>query len=468
MVSIFKVHGAYQKNMFQYYALSGGLVFIISLATAILLSIVIYPWFNQLIGAEISLEILVKRNYIIPFLGIIAIVFLVVGLYPAWLFSKINPINLLQGKIASHMSLGAFSKILLVFQFSASIILIAGVITVFKQIDFMKNKNPGFEASYLLKQDLHYSINNPSQIKSYTNELLRNPNINKLTLSDGIPLWLSRYSSQEINNNKVDYLHIDCDTAFFNVFDINLLKGRHFLGSESSNVCIISEKLVKDCGYKDPLNKKIGNKRIIGVIEDIYCQSMHKKLSGVMIRPVDKNHYRNLTLQISGNDIPKTITYLEENWSQFFPEYPFNYQFYDDLIGLHYQKEQKLANSISTIAGLSVFLSCLGLLGLVINMVKSKIKEIGVRKVNGAKVSEIVLMLNKNLTIWVAISLIISCPIIYYIMNRWLESFAYKTELSWWVFATSGVIALIIALLTVSWQSWRAATKNPVEALRYE
>ena len=164
----------------------------------------------------------------------------------------------------------------------------------------------------------------------------------------------------------------------------------------------------------------------------------------------------------------KLLRTLNKYWNQFFPEYPFNYQFYDDLIGLHYQKEQKLANSISTIAGLSVFLSCLGLLGLVINMVKSKIKEIGVRKVNGAKVSEIVLMLNKNLTIWVAISLIISCPIIYYIMNRWLESFAYKTELSWWVFATSGVMALIIALLTVSWQSWRAATKNPVEALRYE
>jgi len=467
MVSILKVNGAHRKNMFQYYALSGGLVLLISFGVAIFLSVTLIPLFNQLIGSEIRLDILLRISYLWPFCCIIVVLFLLIGLYPAWLFSGINPIVLLQGKLAGKMRLSTLSKILLIFQFTAAIALIASVSLIFKQINYMKNKNPGFETSYLLKQDIHYSIKNTGIIKTYASELLKNPNILKLTLSDGVPLGIHSYSNHEVNGYDVRYNHIDCDTTFFNVLNMKLISGRQFFNSGEQNVCIITEKLAKDCGFKEPLNEKISDNQIIGLIKDFNSSSMHEELKGVMFRPVG-NYISNVTLRINGANIPQTISHLEKSWNTFFPEIPFNYEFYDDIIARQYSKEQKLADSISIIAGLAIFLCCLGLLGLVLNMIENRVKEIGIRKVNGAKITEILTLLNRDFVKWVVISFVIATPIAYYAMTKWLENFAYKTELSWWIFVLAGLLALGIALLTVSFQSWKAATRNPVEALRYE
>jgi len=466
-VSILKVNGARRNNMFQYYMLSGGLVILVSFGIAVVLSVVSLPYFNRLVGSAMHLDILTDFTYLIPFLGIIAILFLIIGIYPAWIFSGINPVNLFKGKIAGKIRLSSFSRIMLVFQFSAAIVLIVSVFFIFKQIDFMKKKNPGFETSYLIKQNIHYSVKNPQTIKTYAGELLKNPNILGLTLSDGVPLGIHSYSNQEINGHDVKYNDINCDTSFFNVLKMQLVGGRNFFESDK-NVCIINEKLAGDCGFEDPLNEKIGDNQIVGIIKNFNSLSMHEELSGVMFRPVSSNYISNVTFRINGINIPQTIAEIEKSWKLFFSEYPFNYQFYDDIIAQQYENEQKLANSISIIAGLALFLCCLGLLGLVLNMVENRVKEIGIRKVNGAKISEILTMLNKDFVLWVVIAFVIATPIAYFAMNKWLENFAYKTTLSWWIFALAGLLALGIALLTVSWQSWRAATRNPVEALRYE
>ncbi len=466
-VSILKVNGAHRNNMFRYYALSGGLVLVVSFFISIVMSVTLLPYFNRLIGSEIHLDILTEASYLIPFCGIIIILFLIIGLYPAWLFSGINPVSLFQGKIAGKIRLSSFSRLMLVFQFAAAIALIASVLMIFKQISYMKNKNPGFETNYLIKQDIHYSVKNPQTIKTYAGELLKNPNILKLSLSDGVPLGIHSYSNQEINGNQVKYNHIDCDTAFFNVLNMKLVEGSIFFDSDQSNVCIITEKLAKECGFVEPLNEKIGNNQVIGLIKDFNSSSMHQEISGVMFRPVG-DYISNVTLLINGTNIPQTISSIEKSWKTFFPELPFNYLFYDDLIAQQYKKEQQLADSISIIAGLALFLCCLGLLGLVINMVENRVKEIGIRKVNGAKVSEILAMLNKDFVMWVLIAFSIASPVAWYLMHKWLENFAYKTTLSWWIFGLAGMLALGIALLTVSWQSWKAATRNPVEALRYE
>ncbi|WP_321370099.1 FtsX-like permease family protein [uncultured Draconibacterium sp.] len=465
-VSILKVNGAHRNNMFKQYALSGGLVLLLSFGIALMLSLSLLPSFNQLIGSEIRLEILSDLSYLIPFVGVIVLLFLLIGLYPAWLFSGINPISLFQGKVAGKIRLSSFSRILLIFQFAAAVALIASVLMVFKQIDYMKNRNPGFDTAYLIKQDIHYSVKNAQTIKTYASELLKNPNILKLSLSDGVPLGIHSYSDQEVNGHDVKYNDISCDASFFSVLDMNLVAGRSFF-EKDKNVCIITEKLAKECGFDEPLNEKIGSTLIVGVMADFNSQSMHEELSGVMFRPVG-DYITNVTFRIDGVNIPQTLSSIEKSWKEFFPEYPFNYQFYDDLIAQQYQKEQRLAVSISIISGLAMFLCCLGLLGLVLNMVENRVKEIGIRKVNGAKVSEIIKMLNKDFIKWVIIAFVIATPIAYYAMNKWLENFAYKTTLSWWIFALAGILALGIALLTVSWQSWRAATRNPVEALRYE
>jgi putative ABC transport system permease protein len=195
--------------------------------------------------------------------------------------------------------------------------------------------------------------------------------------------------------------------------------------------------------------------------------SMHQEINGVMFRP--KGDYTtNVILRINGTNIPQTISFIEKTWKEFFPEYPFNYQFYDDLVAQQYEKEQKLANSISIVSGLAMFLCCLGLLGLVLNLVENRVKEIGIRKVNGARISEVLMMLNRDFLKWVVFAFMIATPIAYYAMNRWLDNFAYKTSLSWWIFVLAGLIVLFITVITVTWQSWRVATRNPVDALRYE
>ncbi|MCG6189792.1 ABC transporter permease [Maribellus maritimus] len=466
MVSILKVNGAHRNNMFWYYTMSGGLVILLSFCISIALSIILLPYFNRLTGAEIQLNILTNFAYLIPFSGIIVVLFIIIILYPAWLFSGTNPVNLFQKKLAGQIRLSSFSRILLIFQFTAAIALIASVLMIFKQINYVKNKNPGFETSYLIKQNIHFSVKNTQTIKTYADELLKNAGILKLALSEGVPLGIHSFSNQEINGRDVKYNHIDCDTAFFNVLDMKLVAGRTFFDSDK-NVCIVTEKLAKQSGFREPLNEKMGDSQIIGIIKDFNSMSMHQEIDGVMFRPLS-NYISNVTIRINGTNIPQTISDIQQSWKKFFPEYPFNYQFYDDLIAQQYTKEQKLADSISIIAGLAMFLCCLGLLGLVLNMVENRIKEIGIRKVNGAKISEILAMLNKDFVKWVGIAFVLATPISWVAMNKWLENFAYKTNLSWWIFAMAGVLALGIALLTVSWQSWKAATRNPVEALRYE
>jgi putative ABC transport system permease protein len=338
---------------------------------------------------------------------------------------------------------------------------------IFKQITFMKNKNPGFEPDYLIKQDFHYSIKPPQIISSYTSELLKNPDILKLTLSDGIPLNINSYSHHEINGHDVKYNNIDCDTAFFNVLGMRLIDGRAFYPSDKRNVCIITEKLARESGFDEPLKEKISDCQIIGIIADFHSMSMHQEINGVMFRP-KSDYITNVILRINGTNIPQTISFIGKTWKEFFPEYPFNYQFYDDLVAQQYEKEQKLANSISIVSGLAMFLCCLGLLGLVLNLVENRVKEIGIRKVNGARISEVLMMLNRDFLKWVVFAFMIATPIAYYAMNRWLDNFAYKTSLSWWIFVLAGLIVLFITVITVTWQSWRVATRNPVEALRYE
>jgi|WetSurMetagenome_2_1015567.scaffolds.fasta_scaffold00002_125 putative ABC transport system permease protein len=467
MVSILKVHGANRNDIFRHYMVSGGLLIMLSLVIAIVLSDTLLPYFNQLVNSEVQINILTNFSYLIPFCGILVILFFSIGLYPAWLFSGITPVNLFQGKTGGKIRLSIFSRILLVFQFTAAIALIASVLIIFEQIAFMKNKNPGFEPDYLIKQDLHYSINNPQIIKAYARELLKNPEILKLTLTDGIPLGINSYSHHEINGHDVKYNNLDCDTSFFSVLGIKLVNGRTFYDSDKRNVCIITEKLAKETGFGEPVNEKINNMQVIGVVSDFNSMSMHQELNGVLFMPLS-DYISNIILRINGTNIPQTISYMEKTWKDFFPEYPFNYQFYDDLVAQQYEKEQKLANSISLVSGLAIFLCCLGLLGLVLNMVENRVKEIGIRKVNGARITEVLIMLNKDFLRWVAVAFIIATPIAYIIMKRWIQNFAYKTSLSWWIFLLAGLIVLFIALLTVTWQSWRVATKNPVDSLRYE
>jgi putative ABC transport system permease protein len=223
---------------------------------------------------------------------------------------------------------------------------------------------------------------------------------------------------------------------------------------------------MQQAGWDSFEGKKMFGSEVVGLLEDFHYESLYNKIGALMISNAkDVSHFN---VRIRPENMAQTIKDIEKGFKEVLPDYEFSFQFYNEYLGSMYQQEEKRADSIGIIAIIAILISCIGLFGLVEFSTKRRIKEIGIRKVNGARVFEVIAMLNGDFVRWVAIAFVIATPIAYYAMNKWLENFAYKTSLSWWIFALAGLLALGIALLTVSWQSWKAATRNPVEALRYE
>ena len=242
---------------------------------------------------------------------------------------------------------------------------------------------------------------------------------------------------------------------------------RNFFPGEKEKVCLINEKILTMVDWKSWEGKELFGARIVGVVNVFHYKKMYNPIGGITI--INSNDVSHISLRMLPNqNISQAIDQIKNEFKQVLPEYGFDFYFYDDWLNRQYKQEENRAASIRFLAILTIIISCLGLFGLAEFSMKKKIKEIGIRKVNGAKIREILAMLNTEFLQWVIIAFIIACPIAWYAMTKWLEDFAYKTAISWWVFALAGTIALVIALLTVSWQSWRAARRNPVEALRYE
>jgi len=249
-----------------------------------------------------------------------------------------------------------------------------------------------------------------------------------------------------------------------------LIKGRDFRPTDK-NVCIINETFYKSLNWDNIENKNIWGANVIGVISDIHYEDLHQKIGNIQLYFNVNNSNQNFALiniRIANENIPETLKTIKSVFQEYDSEVDLNYQFYNDKVDQLYRQEENQAKAISTFAFIAIFLSCLGLYGKIEFSSRSRIKEIGIRKVNGAKVFEIIALLNKDFVQWIVIAFVIAIPVTYYAMGIWLQNFAYKTELNWWIFALAGIITLSIALLTISWQSWRAATQNPVEALRYE
>jgi putative ABC transport system permease protein len=282
-------------------------------------------------------------------------------------------------------------------------------------------------------------------------------------------------------NDQKTYLgQISVDHDFLHTIGAKFVAGRNFdihVASDKKTGMIINQSAVKALNLTDPIGKRIvlqnnvtppnSELEVIGVIEDMQYFTLREASKPVMYFIKDWGKSEIAVKLVSG-DYSAALKQIEIIWKEIAPQWPFSYQFMDERISLNYKSEINTAKIIAGLSGISIFLSILGILGVILFTIQQRTKEIGIRKVNGAKISEILTMLNRDFVKWVAIAFVIAAPISWYAMNKWLENFAYKTGLSWWIFALAGVSALGIALLTVSWQSWKAATRNPVEALRYE
>ena len=343
---------------------------------------------------------------------------------------------------------------------------------------YVKGKDLGMKTDQVLI--LPSVGNNKVNYPVFKEELLKNPNILNVTASNrvvGENFWRNTilFEGQETGSQFVIPFLIT-DYNFTEFYQLEIVKGRSFSkefkrdGEEGSY--LINESLVREMGYKDPIGKQMRFAQtqmgeIIGVVKDFHFQSLHKSIEPMAFY-VGQNELNEISVKVNPATISATLKSIEKTWKSFRPDRSFSYQFLDEQFARSYDNDTKTMKLVLVFTILSIILSSLGLFGLIAFVSEQRTKEIGVRKVNGAKISEIMAMLGKSYVIWGIIGFAIACPTAYYAMHKWLESFAYKTDLSWWLFALAGLLALGIALLTVSWQSWKAATRNPVEALRYE
>ena len=371
-----------------------------------------------------------------------------------------------------------FTQSLIVFQFAVSISLIIAISVIYKQVKYMKTKDLGINPYNVVNVKPNNNI-----IKKYDlfkHKCLELPSVSSLSLSGGKPggklgQSLVMSCTRTINDiqSKIWVLPVDLD--FIKTMGIEVLSGRSFspeLETDKYGAIIINESALKKFELKSPFETEVAmfdnhNSKIIGVMKDFHPGSFHDQVEPIALWYAP-GWYWDMHIKINGTDINETISQLKKIWGQFSPEIPFDYHFLSDKYNLMYKEETKFGNIILSFSILAMIIACMGLLGLTILANAQRTKEIGVRKVNGAKIFEILSMLNKDFLKWVFLAFIIACPIAYYAMTKWLENFAYKTELSWWIFVLAGFIALFIAIATVSWQSWKAANRNPVEALRYE
>jgi putative ABC transport system permease protein len=338
----------------------------------------------------------------------------------------------------------------------------------------MRTENIGFDNRHIIKCQLTKNIRNKYDV--FKKGLLENPNIISVATSSGGGLAEAFHMSftEEINGVEKSFQAMAVDPDFINTIGLKIIDGRDFswdMETDKRKTVILNETAVKYFALNPSLGFELDiyntKALVIGVVKDYHNESFQKKISPQVLWYVPGWNF-NLSIRISSNNIRETIQYIKKQWDELSPDIPFEFQFLDEKYNALYKEEDKFNLLIGYFSIIAILIACLGLFGLVSFSTQRRNKEIGIRKINGAKISEIIVLLNRDFVIRVSIAFIIAIPIAWYAMNKWLQSFAYKTELKWWIFALAGIIALGIALLTVSWQSWRAATRNPVDSLRYE
>lgn len=481
-VGMRKVLGANRGRIIRQFLSESIFFCFISLLLALVLVELALPLFRSVSGIELSINYIGNPWFILSLIGLAVLVGLIAGSYPAFFLSAFKPVRVLKGAYETGASNTRFRSIMVIVQFSISVALVIGTIIVFNQLRFMKNRNLGFNK----EQTMVIPISDDSTLESLRplkEELRSHTNILSATASSHVPgqtTYVNPYIPEGFSIDEMQYmgeLYIDHD--FIPTMGIEMAAGRNFspdFKTDISQSVIINETAAKKFGWSSPIGKtiqelsqssKLKKLSVIGVVKDFHVESLHKQISPLIIF-YTTHAINSLSVRISPESIPQTISFVKQKMRQFDPQRPFEYSFLDESFDAQYRAEERLGKAFSYFSVLAIFIACLGLFGLASFTTEQRTKEIGVRKVMGASVSGIVFLLTKEFTKWVLIANVIAWPIAYYSLNKWLQGFAYRTSLTLTAFIFSGIISLIIALLTVSYQAFKTAASNPADSLRYE
>ena len=481
-IGIRKVAGAERKEIVFQFLSESILVSYVSLILAIALTWLTLPWLNKISGQHLTIDILLKWQIIVPLLLIPFVVGIISGIYPALFMSSFQPIKVLKGFLKAGGGI-SFRKVLVTLQFAISIILIIATGIVFWQMRYMQNKILGFDKDHIIT--LPYSPQLNDRYEAFRNELLTNSNIKNVGRSSRIPTGrlldangARMESADTLAPVNADIKFVSADYDFVSTYGIKVIAGRGFSRDYSldTSAFLINEAAAKVLGFKnseDAIGKNFGygsrRGKLIGVFNDFHFESLHQKITPlVLLVPRRAGSYGRISIKISGSNIPAALDRIETTWKNFLPDTPYQYTFLDENFTRLYEAEQQQKTLLIIFASLAIFIACLGLFGLSAFAIMQRLKEIGIRKVLGADTSTIVALLSKDFLKLVAFAAIPAFVVSWYFMNKWLEDFAYRISMPWWMFLTAGILAAVIALITISFQAIKAALANPVKSLRTE
>ena len=479
-VGVRKVVGSYRRQLVQQFLTESIFLSVLAFVIALVLVRISLPGFNKIMDKEISMAVL-GTWYIPPLLIVFALgVGILAGVYPAFMLAAFRPAVVLKGKIQSSVRGRRLRNSLVVFQFFTTVVLFIGTVLIFNQLHFMRSKDLGFDKEHIVIVQNAHMIGD--QQEAFKAELRKNPDILGASYSASGPFMslmaqVFRKEGQDIQTTYT-LVNIETDHDYLDTYRLEMKDGRFFSrdNTTDTSAIILNEAAVRAMGLEEPtigkqlemLSDEGQSFTIIGTVKDYHMQSLHEAIRPMVMTLEDPDPNRLLSLRISPGRIDEVLGYLEEQWKAFGPAQPVDYVFMDERFERGYTSEIQTGNVFSAFAGLAIFIACLGLFGLASFMAEQKTKEIGVRKVLGASVPKILVLLSKEYIKWLALANLLAWPLAYYAIHSWLQNFAFRTSITVWPFLLAGGAALMVALLTVSYQSLRAALAHPIKSLRYE
>lgn len=480
-VGVRKVLGSLKSQLINQFLAESLIISLLSFILSIGMAYVALPFFNNLANKNLTIPF-TDPVFLISVLAGVFIVGLLAGSYPAFFLSAFQPVKVLKGSLSGGMKSGALRNVLVVIQFCASIFLVIGTLVILNQLKFIQNKNLGFDRDrVVIINDAYLARRNVQALKT---ELESFPEVKSASVSGYLPtpsnsnmnVFIKGIVPSQDNQVLMSSWYVDYE--YIETMGMSMTAGRNFsrdFPTDSLGI-IINEAAVKEFGFQNPIGETIGNfvdmegniqgLKVVGVVKDFHYRTLKDRIAPLCM--MLGNNAGLMSLKVNTQDYSGLISRIEEAWTRLAPNQPFETSFLDDRFNRMYDAEQRLGRIFGVFAGLAIFIACLGLFGLASYTAENRIKEVGIRKVLGANVAQIVFLLSKDMGKLVLIAFLFGAPLAWYFMNSWLSGFEYRTSIGWYIFAFTALGALLIAMLTMSYQSLKAATGNPVKALRNE
>lgn len=488
-VGVRKVMGAQKSSLINQFLTEAFLVNLMAVPMAIVLGVLALPYLNEFMDKQLSLNLIANVDLLLGLVLLIILVAVISGSYPSLFLSKINLIQALKGESAINSSKWNFRNVLVTFQYVVTIGLIFTLLVIESQLSFIQNSDPGYRKDQIIHLSLSRNINN---LDVFKREMLNHPNISNGTYASRIPtgrladsMGAGFFKNDSVVGLDFRLPFILVDEDFLKTFEINLLAGENFkasmdMGGDSVGYYLINNAAAKALGYNDP-SEVVGKKlsygqyndqslragRILGVTQDFHFESLHNEIKPMVMLKGSWNMNR-LCMQVKPEDLASTIDHIESTWTKFDPERSANYRFLDEIFSEQYQAEQRLSTMITAFTIIAILIGCLGLIGMVGFIIDTKLKEIGIRKVLGASITNIASGIGKKFLLLIGIAFIIAVPTAYYLISGWLDDFVYRTSIALWIILAPAVAVLMITAISVGYQTLKASLVNPVECLKDE